>query len=178
MTKITKVHAREILDSRGRPTVEAEVHLDGGTFGRASVPSGASTGAAEACELRDGEVSRYDGLGVRRAVDNVIREIGPALVGVDANEQLAVDELMIALDGTSNKTRLGANAILAVSLATARAAALAGHLPLYQHLAQLCGNREPKMPMPMTNMISGGKHAGGNLDFQDVLVMPSGADRK
>ena len=95
MTKITKVHAREILDSRGRPTVEAEVHLDGGTFGRASVPSGASTGAAEACELRDGEVSRYDGLGVRRAVDNVIREIGPALVGVDANEQLAVDELMI-----------------------------------------------------------------------------------
>src|SRR5262245_41337854 len=121
MPKIAKVHAREVLDSRGKPTVEAEVHLDDGIVGRASVPSGASTGAAEACELRDGDASRHDGLGVRRAAANVAHEIGPAIVGIDPADQQSLDERMIALDGTPQKSRLGANAILAVSLAAARA---------------------------------------------------------
>jgi len=176
MPKIVKVHAREILDSRGKPTVEAEVHLEGGIVGRASVPSGASTGAAEVCELRDGDASRYDGLGVRRAIENVIREIGPAVAGYDASDLSAIDQRMIDLDGTANKSRLGANAILAVSLATARSAASARRIPLYEHLNELAeAKQRPRMPLPMVNMVSGGKHAGGNLDFQDVLIMPVGA---
>jgi enolase len=171
MPQIGSVHAREILDSRGKPTVEAEVHLVGGIVGRASVPSGASTGAAEACELRDGDTGRYDGLGVKQAVENVIREIGPAVAGLDAADQSALDQRLIDLDGTPNKSRLGANAILAVSLANARAFALSHGKPLW---LSLCLSKA-QMPLPMVNMISGGKHAGGNLDFQDVLIMPVGA---
>jgi len=174
MPKITRLHAREILDSRGKPTVEAEVHLGSGIVGRASVPSGASTGAAEACELRDRDAARYDGSGVRRAVANVIDHISPAIVGYDLADQAVIDQRIIDLDGTPTKSRLGSNAILAVSLATARAAAEAQRVPLYRHIAQLCG-RKPHLPLPMTNMISGGKHAGGNLDIQDVLIVPSGA---
>ena len=169
--KITKVHAREILDSRGKPTVEAEVHLEGGIVGRVSVPSGASTGAAEVCELRDNDAGRYDGLGVRRAVENVNTVIGQAIAGHDAGDQAAIDQRMIDLDHTANKSRLGANAILAVSLANARAFARSQERPLWFVL----GLAKAKMPLPMVNMISGGKHAGGNLDIQDVLIMPVGA---
>jgi enolase 1/2/3 len=183
---ITRIHAREILDSRGRPTVEAEVHLEGGVFGRASVPSGASTGAAEAHELRDGDEARYDGLGVRQAAAHVTTIVGPALAGHDAADQSGLDQRLIDLDGTPTKSRLGANAILAVSLAAARAAATAKDLPLYRHIANLVTSHHsplstrhpparPRLPLPMVNMISGGKHAGGNLDFQDVLIMPVGA---
>lgn len=195
MNKIVRVHAREILDSRGKPTVEAEVHLDNGVVGRASVPSGASTGTAEACELRDGDGSqgdpgrlmlpdevrpkedayaRYDGHGVRKAVWNVDRILGPALVGFDPGQQALIDQRMIELDATENKSRLGANAILAVSLAVARAHALADRIALYQHIGTLAAS-DPKLPLPMTNMISGGKHADANLDFQDVLIIPQGS---
>ena len=174
MPKITGVHAREILDSRGKPTVEAEVHLAGGVVGRASVPSGASTGAAEACELRDCDSAWYDGLGVRRAVENVRTNIAPALKGASANDQEEVDRRLIELDGTPKKTRLGANALLAVSLATARAMAASAGVRLFGYLAELSGADAPKLPLPMVNMISGGKHAGGNLDFQDVLIAPVG----
>jgi enolase len=174
MSRILKVHAREILDSRGRPTVEAEVHLEGGIVGRASVPSGASTGVAEASELRDGDAAWYDGWGVRRAVENVVQTIGPALAGMDALNQAAVDQRLIELDGTANKSRLGANAVLASSLAVARGGAAARSMPLYRYLADLA-RCTPRLPRPMTNMISGGKHAGGNLDFQDVLIIPQGA---
>jgi enolase len=182
MPKIVRIHAREVLDSRGKPTVEAEVHLEGGIVGRASVPSGASTGAAEACELRDGDSPWYDGLGVRRAVDSVLREIAPALRGADAADQAAIDRRLVELDGTTSKSRLGANAILSVSLAAARAAAEAERVPLYRHVANLLAaasggetGANPRMPLPMVNMISGGKHAGGNLDFQDVLIIPAGS---
>jgi enolase len=174
MSRIVRIHAREVLDSRGKPTVEAEVHLGTGIVGRANVPSGASTGAAEACELRDGDAARYDGLGLRQAVQNILTVIGPALAGFDPADQQAVDQRMIGLDGTPAKSRLGANAILAVSLAAARAAAEDRRIPLYRHIADRLG-AVPRLPLPMTNMISGGKHAGGNLDFQDVLVMPQGA---
>ena len=174
MPHIASIRAREILDSRGKPTVEAEVLLDNGVGVRASVPSGASTGAAEACELRDGNGQRYDGMGVLKAVVNVIQEIGPAVAGMNPADQAAIDERLIELDGTPQKTRLGANAILAVSLAVCRAAAEVKQVPLYRHVAALAG-QEPRMPLPMTNMISGGKHAGGNLDIQDVLIIPSGA---
>jgi enolase len=175
MAKIVKIHAREVLDSRGKPTVEAEVHCEGGVIGTASVPSGASTGAAEACELRDGDSGRYDGLGVQKAVENLTSLVGPALVGYDAVDQSAIDARMIELDGTPHKSRLGANAILAVSLAAARAAAMANRVPLYRHVCALIGKDiAPRMPLPMVNMISGGKHAGGNLDFQDVLIAPVG----
>jgi enolase len=172
--KITRVRAREVLDSRGRPTVEAEVEA-GGSAGRAIVPSGASTGAAEALELRDGDMARYDGLSVLRAVQNVNRVIAPALIDVDAADQAAVDAVLLQLDGTPQKERLGANSLLAVSLAAAHAAAAAQHIPLYRHFARLAENDAPRLPLPMTNLISGGLHAGGNLDLQDVLVMPSGA---
>jgi enolase len=176
MPKIVRVHAREVLDSRGKPTVEAEVHLEGGVVGRAMVPSGASTGAAEACELRDGNAERYDGLGVRRAVQNVVAIIGPALAGFDAALQHEIDSRLIELDSTPNKSRLGANSILAISLAACRAVAEGKKLPLYQYIANMSGMAgKVQLPIPMTNMISGGKHAGGNLDFQDVLVMPVGA---
>jgi enolase len=176
MARITKVHARELLDSRGRPTVEAEVRGEGGIVGRAIVPSGASTGSAEACELRDGDPARYDGLGVLNAVRNVTDVIAPAVIGCDATNQAALDRRLIELDGTPNKSRLGANAILAVSLAAARAAALAKGTPLYRHIRELLGYKvHERLPLPMTNMISGGKHAGGNLDIQDVLIIPGGA---
>ncbi|MCI0359035.1 MAG: phosphopyruvate hydratase [Planctomycetaceae bacterium] len=174
MSKIVRVHAREILDSRGKPTVEAEVHLDNGTVGRASVPSGASTGAAEACELRDADWPWYDGLGVRRTVASARDVIGPAIAGFGVHDQAAIDERMIELDGTPTKSRLGANAILAVSLAAVRAAALVASAPLYEYLGKVAGIT-PKLPLPMTNMISGALHAGGNLDIQDVLIIPSGA---
>jgi enolase 1/2/3 len=174
MTAIIDIHAREILDSRGRPTVEAEVHVEGGMVGMASVPSGASTGAAEARELRDNDATWYDGLGVQRAVRNVIEVFGPATSGFEPGQQEMIDERLIQLDGTPNKSRLGANAILAVSLANARAAACSRQTPLFRHIADLCGC-EPRLPLPMVNMISGGKHAGGNLDIQDVLIIPGGA---
>jgi enolase len=190
MALITRIHAREILDSRGKPTVEAEVQASGGIVGRASVPSGASTGTAEAHELRDGDDARYDGQGVLQALHHIDKIIGPKLAGHAVDQQAKIDELMIELDGTPRKSRLGANAMLAVSLAAARAAALARGIPLYRHLQSLlvdtaaeipeaaaeAGNLFPiRMPLPMTNMISGGKHAGGNLDIQDVLVTPLGA---
>jgi enolase len=184
MPKIVRVHAREVLDSRGKPTVEAEVHLEGGIVGRASVPSGASTGAAEACELRDKDHDWYDRQGVQQAVRNVILILGPKLANREFNDQEALDECLINLDGTPNKERLGANAVLAVSIAWARAAAAAANKPLYHELwwhyllrRGVLGGPEfrPRMPLPMVNMISGGKHAGGNLDFQDVLVAPVGA---
>lgn len=172
--RIHRVVAREILDSRGRPTVEADVHLEGGTVGRASVPSGASKGAYEATELRDGDPRRYGGLGVRRVVSNIQDEIGPAVRGHLADEQDSLDRLIIELDGTTTKSRLGANATLAVSLATCRAAAAGRDIPLYRHIADLCG-MQPAIPLPMVNIISGGLHAGRQLDIQDVLVIPTGA---
>ncbi|MEX2174013.1 MAG: phosphopyruvate hydratase [Pirellulaceae bacterium] len=177
MSKIVRIHAREILDSRGKPTVEAEVLLDGCTVSRASVPSGASTGAAEACELRDAGSPWYDGLGVRQAVANVNQIIGPALVGMGIAEQHEIDQRLIDLDGTPNKTRLGANAMLAVSIACLRAAVEMNQEPLYQRISDIVwSDSKYRLPRPMTNMISGGKHAGGNLDFQDVLVIPVGTD--
>ena len=187
MPAITNIRAREVLDSRGRPTVEVDVHAAGGTFGRAIVPSGASTGAAEALELRDGDPSRYEGRGVLQAVANVNDLIAAELAGCDTTDQLAVDERLRQLDDTPQKTKLGANAMLGVSLAAAHAAAAADEVPLYRHFHRLIERlaretsmatrpvRGPTMPLPMTNMISGGLHAGGNLDFQDFLIMPVGA---
>jgi enolase len=172
--RIERVLAREILDSRGRPTVEADVVLADGTVGRASVPSGASTGTHEAVELRDGDPGRYAGRGVRRAVANVADVIGPAVRGVAADQQDALDRRLIELDGTPTKARLGANATLAVSLAACRAAAAARDVPLYRHIADLAGT-EPGVPLPMVNLISGGLHAGRQLDLQDVLMIPTGA---
>lgn len=168
---IEKVIAREVLDSRGNPTVEAEVFLDSGFSGRAIVPSGASTGTHEALELRDGD-RRYGGKGVLRAVQNVNEVLAPALVGLDASEQGAVDAAMLALDGTPNKGRLGGNAILAVSLATARAAANELGVPLYRYLG---GSNAKTLPVPMMNVINGGAHADNNVDFQEFMVMPVGA---
>jgi enolase len=172
--RIERVVAREILDSRGRPTVEADVVLAGGAVGRASVPSGASTGTHEAVELRDRDPARYRGRGVRTAVANAQDIIGPALRGLDADAQDALDRRIIELDGTPNKARLGANATLAVSLAACRAAAVARDVPLYRHVADLCGTR-PTVPLPMVNLISGGLHAGRQIDIQDVLMIPTGA---
>jgi enolase len=169
---IRAVHAREVLDSRGRPTVEAEVTCAGGAAGRASVPSGASTGAHEAKELRDGDPSRYRGLGCRKAVGHVREVIGPAVAGMSVLDQAALDRRLCALDGTPDKARLGANAILAVSLAAARAAAACRGLPPWRHLDT---DGLARLPLPMVNLISGGKHAGGNLDFQDFLFLPVGA---
>ncbi len=172
MTTIELVDAYEILDSRGNPTLEAVVVLDSGAVGRAAVPSGASTGAHEAVELRDGEKERYGGKGVRKAVMNVIETIGPALVDQDAADQAAVDQLMIDLDGTPNKSRLGANAMLGVSLACAHAVAAAYGLPLYRYLG---GVRATTLPVPMFNILNGGKHALDSTDFQEFMVMPIGA---
>ncbi len=172
MTIIRRVHAREVLDSRGRPTVEAEVFCEGGTFGRASVPSGASTGSHEAHELRDGDPARYHGRGVRQAVANVRDVLGPALVGCDVTHQAALDGLLLDADGTPNKQRLGANAVLAVSLACAHAAAASRGLPLWRYLDT---EGRARLPLPMVNLISGGLHAGGNLDLQDFLFLPVGA---
>src|SRR3954470_14900168 len=172
MTTIELVDAHEILDSRGNPTLEVVVVLDSGAAGRAAVPSGASTGAHEAVELRDGEANRYGGKGVRRAVANVLETIGPALIDQDAAEQAAVDALLIDLDGTPNKARLGANALLGVSLACAHAVAAAYGLPLYRYLG---GVRARTLPVPMFNILNGGKHAADSTDFQEFMVMPVGA---
>ena len=173
MAIIQEIRAREILDSRGNPTVEADVLLSSGAVGRAAVPSGASTGEHEAVELRDGEKDRYAGKGVRRAVENVEVEIAGELIGYDPYDQGSVDRAMIELDGTPNKARLGANAILAVSLATARAAAEDAGLPLYRYLGGAMANT---LPVPMMNILNGGAHASNNVDFQEFMVMPVGAE--
>ncbi|WP_417347906.1 phosphopyruvate hydratase [Ferrimonas sp.] len=176
MAKIVKIVGREVMDSRGNPTVEAEVHLDGGFVGMACAPSGASTGTREALELRDGDKSRYLGKGVLKAVANVNDTIAPALVGFDAADQRGLDKVMIDLDGTENKDNLGANAILAVSLAAAKAAAAAKGLPLYAHIAELNGTPgEYSMPVPMMNILNGGEHADNNVDIQEFMVQPVGA---
>ena len=172
MTAILDVHAREILDSRGNPTVEVDVLLESGAFGRAAVPSGASTGAHEAVELRDGDKSRYGGKGVLKAVDAVNGDIDDALAGLDAEDQLQIDKTLIALDGTENKARLGANAILGVSLAVAKAAAEEAALPLYSYLG---GVHSHVLPVPMMNIINGGEHADNPIDFQEFMIMPVGA---
>jgi enolase len=172
MSAIVDIVAREILDSRGNPTVEAEVVLDSGAVGRAAVPSGASTGAHEAVELRDGDKSRYGGKGVSKAVDNVEGEIFDALSGLDPSDQVKIDEIMIELDGTPNKARLGANAILAVSLACAKAAAEDNGVPLYRHVG---GVYARTLPVPMMNIINGGAHADNPIDIQEFMVMPVGA---
>jgi enolase len=174
MTEIVWLHAREVLDSRGNPTIEAEVGLDGGALGRAIVPSGASTGEHEALELRDGDAARFLGKGVQKAVDNVRDVIAPTLIGMDASDQSAVDAALIALDGTPLKSHLGANAILAVSMATARAAALAHDLPLYRYLG---GVGALTLPVPLMNIINGGAHADNNLDIQEFMIAPAGFDR-
>ncbi|MGZ6312771.1 MAG: phosphopyruvate hydratase [Candidatus Limnocylindrales bacterium] len=171
-TEIELIDAREILDSRGNPTVEVDVVLSGGAAGRAAVPSGASTGAHEAVELRDGEKDRYGGKGVRQAVTNVLETIAPALLGADAADQATLDDTLIALDGTPNKSRLGANAILGVSLACAHAAAQAYQLPLYRYIG---GMRARTLPVPMFNILNGGRHAQDSTDFQEFMVMPVGA---
>ncbi|HXG11068.1 MAG TPA: phosphopyruvate hydratase [Gemmataceae bacterium] len=176
---IAHIQAREVLDSRGNPTVEVEVLCRGGARGRALVPSGASTGRHEAVELRDGDPARYGGKGVRRAVANVREQIAPRLLGLSAADQGLIDRTLCELDGTPNKSRLGANAILGVSLACAHAAAAARGLPLWRHLREvsqaLLPDAQPSLPLPMVNLISGGLHAGGNLDFQDFLLLPIGA---
>jgi enolase len=171
MTTILTIEARQILDSRGYPTVEADVMLEGGGFGRASVPSGASTGEHEAVELRDGDAETYGGKGVAQAVSNVMDQIAPELVGEDALEQVLIDRLLIELDGTENKGRLGANALLAVSLATARAAADSLDLPLFRYLGGPMANL---LPVPFMNVVNGGAHANNNLDVQEFMLVPSG----
>ncbi|WWO99079.1 MAG: phosphopyruvate hydratase [Candidatus Dasytiphilus stammeri] len=176
MCKIVKIISREILDSRGHPTVEAEVHLKGGYFGLAAVPSGASRGSREALELRDGDCSRFLGKGVIKAVTSIKESIAPYLINQDAQDQNAIDELMITIDGTSNKSKLGSNAILAVSLANAKAVAVAKGIPLYEHIAELNGTPgKYLMPLPMINIINGGKHADNNLDIQEFMIQPIGA---
>ncbi len=173
MTEIIDIKVREILDSRGTPTVEVDVLLEDGSFGRAAVPSGASTGVHEAVELRDGDKARYNGKGVLKAVDAVNGEIYDAVVGMDAEDQVAIDKTMIELDGTENKGRLGANAILGVSLATAKAAAEAVGLPLYRYIG---GTYAHLLPTPMMNILNGGKHADNPIDIQEFMIMPVGAD--
>src|SRR5438876_9503603 len=172
MTAITDIIAREILDSRGNPTVEVDVVLEDGSRGRAAVPSGASTGAHEAVELRDGDNSRYFGKGVRKAVEAVNGEIFDAVGGMDAEAQAKIDETLIALDGTPNKSRLGANAILGVSLAVAKAAAAAQRAPLYRYVG---GTSARLLPVPMMNILNGGVHADNPVDFQEFMIMPVGA---
>jgi len=172
MTTIIDVHGRQVLDSRGNPTVEVEVHLESGAGGRAIVPSGASTGTREAVELRDGDPGKYLGKGVTKAVRNVNRVIGPKIIGFDATEQALIDKVLIELDGTENKGKLGANAILGVSLAVARAAAEGCGLPLYRYLG---GVGARTLPVPMMNILNGGSHADNNVDIQEFMVMPVGA---
>ena len=173
MSSITGLYAREILDSRGNPTIEAEVQLESGAWGRAAVPSGASTGKREAIELRDGDSQRYRGKGVRQAVRNVEETIAPEIEGMDASEQAALDQALLELDGTPNKSALGANAILAVSLAVARAAADDAGLPLYAYLG---GVGARLMPVPMLNVLNGGAHADNGIDFQEFMLVPAGAE--
>ncbi|NLL24447.1 MAG: phosphopyruvate hydratase, partial [Spirochaetales bacterium] len=172
MSIIEFIEAREILDSRGNPTVEVDVILEDGSMGRAAVPSGASTGVHEAVELRDGDKSRYLGKGVLKAVDNVNTIIAPELEGLDALDQVGIDRAMIALDGTSNKSKLGANAILGVSMAVARAAADHLSLPLFKYLGAFHAN---VLPVPMANILNGGAHSDNKVDFQEFMVMPIGA---
>ena len=175
MFTIEKIHARQIMDSRGNPTVECDVLLKGGAFGRASVPSGASTGSFEALELRDGDKT-YMGKSVFKAVQNVNEIIAPAVIGMDATKQSDIDNKMLALDGTANKEKLGANAILSVSLAVAHAAANAQKIPLYKHIANIFGNPNPcVLPRPMMNIVNGGAHADNGLDAQEFMIIPNGA---
>jgi enolase len=172
MSAIKRIHGRQILDSRGNPTVEVDVYLEDGAFGRAAVPSGASTGIYEAVELRDGDKTKYLGRGVLKAVDNVNKLIAPKLLGYEALDQRGVDSLMIALDGTENKAKLGANAILGVSMAVAKAASASAGLPLFRYLG---GSNGKELPVPMANIINGGKHADNKVDFQEFMVVPVGA---
>src|SRR5947199_864471 len=172
MSSIVDVIAREILDSRGNPTVEADVVLESGISGRAAVPSGASTGSREAIELRDGDAARYNGKGVQKAVENINTEICEAIIGLDASEQAFIDRTMIDLDGTDNKSRLGANAILAVSCAVAKAAAEESSLPLYRYFGGAGGMQ---LPVPLMNVINGGAHANNNIDLQEFMLVPLGA---
>src|SRR4051794_6733433 len=172
MTQIEFLHAREILDSRGNPTLEVEVTLEDGSVGQAAVPSGASTGAYEAVELRDGDKSRYLGKGVQKAVRHVNDDIGGELTGMDALDQVAIDKALVDLDGTENKGKLGANATLGVSLAVAKAAAAALGLPLYRYLG---GTNARVLPVPLMNVINGGKHADNTIDFQEFMIVPLGA---
>jgi len=171
MAKIRSVRAREILDSRGNPTVEVDVILSSGKVGRAAVPSGASTGSKECVELRDGDKSRFLGRGVQKAVENVNKTLGPRVVGMDPFDQKGIDQLMIKLDGTESKSRLGANAILGISLAVAHAAAAEDEVPLYRHIG---GARARVLPVPMMNILNGGAHADNNLDFQEFMIVPTG----
>src|SRR6516162_5215383 len=172
--EITKISGREILDSRGNPTVEADVILADGSLGRAAVPSGASTGEHEAVELRDGDKSRYLGKGTRTAANNIVAVIGPALLGADAERQSSIDRLMLSLDGTPNKSKLGANAILAVSMAVARASAASQQTPLYRYLG---GVNACLLPVPMMNILNGGAHADNSVDPQEFMIVPYGAER-
>lgn len=172
MTKIVDIHAREILDSRGNPTVEALITTEDGFQGLAAAPSGASTGSREALELRDGDVSRYLGKGVQQAVDHIDGEIRNALMGRDCSDQKQIDELLLQLDGTDNKARLGANGMLAVSLAACKAAAANTGQPLYRHINQLCGGVKMQMPVPMMNILNGGEHADNNVDIQEFMIQP------
>ena len=171
-TRITHIHAREILDSRGNPTIEADVQVAGGGLGRAAVPSGASTGEHEALELRDGDESRFCGKSVRKAVANVNHKIAPTLKGLDARDQAAIDNKLIELDGTPTKKNLGANATLAVSLAVARAAAAAENQPLFRYLG---GLEARVLPVPMMNILNGGAHSDAPIDFQEFMIVPRGA---
>src|SRR6059036_850184 len=171
-TSISQIRAREILDSRGNPTIEVDVGLERGALGRAAVPSGASTGEHEAWELRDGDRSRFGGKGVKKAVANVNNRIAPVLKGWDAREQARIDNKLIELDGTPNKKNLGANALLAVSLAVAHAAAAAENLPLFRYLG---GNKARVLPVPMMNILNGGAHSDAPIDFQEFMIMPRGA---
>ena len=173
MGKIVGLHARQILDSRGNPTVEVEVILDTGIIGRASVPSGASTGSREAIELRDGNSKKYMGKGVEKAIINIRDKIAPLVLGFEVTEQVLIDQLMVDLDGTKNKAKLGANAILGVSLAVAKAAASDLNLPLYQYIG---GTNAKKLPLPMMNVLNGGSHADNNIDIQEFMILPVGAD--
>lgn len=172
MTEIVEVKAREIMDSRGNPTIEVDIHLACGVMGRAAVPSGASTGKREALEMRDNRSKRFGGKGVTKAVQNVVTVIAPAIMGLDAANQVALDHCLIKLDGTENKAKLGANAILGVSMAVARAAAMAYQMPLYRYLG---GINARNLPVPMMNIINGGAHAGNNLDIQEFMIIPFGA---
>jgi enolase len=175
MSQIAAIRGREIIDSRGNPTVEADVILDSGVLGRAAVPSGASTGTREAVELRDGDKKRYGGKGVLKAVESVNTVLQQALLGHDVRDQAGIDKKMIELDGSGTKSRLGANALLAISLAAAHAAATDARLPLYKYLGQSIGGREPVMPVPMMNIINGGAHANNSLDIQEFMILPVGA---
>ena len=172
MSAIVDIVGREILDSRGNPTVECDVLLESGTMGRAAVPSGASTGSREAIELRDGDPARYGGKGVLRAIEHINTEISEAVLGLDSSEQAFLDRTLIDLDGTENKSRLGANATLAVSMAVARAAAEESGLPLYRYFG---GSAAMQMPVPMMNVVNGGAHANNNLDLQELMIIPVGA---